>query len=136
MYKAIVFDFGNVLCSLDRESFVQKAIAHSKISAVELFSALWGSKLEQEFETGAFDSHGYYERVKALASFDDDYTYEQFVEDYRRIIRPNPDGEAGLVKARESGVRTFILSNTSFLHATMIFTNEVLASIPELHILS
>jgi putative hydrolase of the HAD superfamily len=41
-----------------------------------------------------------------------------------------------LITARDRGARCFVLSNTSFLHARMIFENEVLASIPELHILS
>jgi putative hydrolase of the HAD superfamily len=74
--------------------------------------------------------------VTELAGFDPSYSYEEFVADYRRIILPNPDGEAGLKTARDLGARCFVLSNTAFLHATMIFENEVLASIPELHILS
>jgi len=136
VYKAVVFDFGNVLCGLDRETFVKRAVAHARISAEELLVKLWGTELEHEFETGAFDSRGYYERVKALAGFDETYTFERFVEDYKTIILPNPDGEEGLKTAQRLGRRTFVLSNTSYLHAYMIFTNEVLASIPELHILS
>jgi FMN phosphatase YigB (HAD superfamily) len=136
MYKAVVFDFGNVLCGLDRMAFARAAAPRSRLSAEELDRALWGGALEREFETGRFDSRGYYERVAALAGFDSGYSYGQFVEDYRKIILPNPDGEAGLVAARDEGVRTFVLSNTSFLHARMIFENEILASIPELHVLS
>jgi putative hydrolase of the HAD superfamily len=136
MYKAVVFDFGNVLCGLDRYSFAKKASAHSCLSPEELDAALWGGALEREFETGAFDSHGYYERVKTLASFDAEYDYERFVEDFKAIILPNPDGEGGLKTAKKLGARTFVLSNTSWLHALMIFSNETLATIPELHILS
>ena len=136
MYKAIVFDFGNVLCSLDRESFITKAAARSRLSEKELFATLWNNGLEQEYETGKFDSHGYYERIKSLASFDVDYDYDTFVADFRQIIQPNPDGEAALVKARDLGYRTFVLSNTAFLHANLIFSNELMATIPELHILS
>ena len=136
MYKAIVFDFGNVLCSLDRESFITKAAAHSRLGEKELFSALWNNGLEQEYETGKFDSHGYYERIKSLASFDAAYDYDAFVADFIQIIQPNPDGEAALVKARDLGYRTFVLSNTAFLHANLIFSNELMATIPELHILS
>lgn len=136
MYKAVVFDFGNVLCSLDRESFIRKAAAHSPLSERDLFAALWNNGLEQDYETGKFDSHGYYERIKTLASFDEAYDFDTFVADFRQIIQPNPDGEAALVKARVLGYRTFVLSNTAFLHANLIFSNEILASIPELHILS
>ena len=136
MYKAIVFDFGNVLCGLDRMAFARAAAPHSNLSAEELDSALWGGTFEYEFETGKYDSHGYYERVRTLAGFNLDYDYAHFVEDYKKIILPNPDGEAGLLRAKELGARTFILSNTSFLHALKIFQNEILASVPELHILS
>jgi len=136
MYKAVVFDFGNVLCGLDRMAFARVAAPHSALSAEELDGAIWGGVLEHDFETGAYDSRGYFERVGGLAGFARDYSYEQFVEDYRKIILPNPDGEAGLIAARDLGARTFVLSNTSWLHACMMFDNEILASIPELHILS
>jgi len=136
VYKAVVFDFGNVLCGLDRMAFARAAAPHSALSAEALDSALWGGAFEHDFETGKYDSRGYYDRVGKLAGFDPGYTYELFVEDFKKIILPNPDGEAGLVRARDLGARTFILSNTSFLHALKIFGNEILASIPELHILS
>ncbi len=136
MYKAVVFDFGNVLCGLDRMAFARAAAPRSQLSPEELDAALWGGSLERDHETGRFDSHEFYQRVAQVAGFDPGYSYEEFVADYRRIILPNPDGEAGLKTARDLGARCFVLSNTAFLHATMIFENEILASIPELHILS
>jgi FMN phosphatase YigB (HAD superfamily) len=136
MYKAVVFDFGNVLCALDRMAFARAAAPRSRLSALELDSALWGGNLEREHETGRLDSRGFYRRVAEIAGFEPAYSYEEFASDYRRIILPNPDGEAGLIAARDLGARCFVLSNTAFLHACMIFENETLASIPELHILS
>lgn len=117
-------------------AFARAAAPHSRVSAEELDRSIWGGALEHDFETGKFDSRAYYERVGRLAGFSPEYSYEQFVADYKKIILPNPDGEAGLIAARERGARTFVLSNTSWLHACMIFDNEVLATIPELHILS
>jgi len=137
MFKAVIFDFGNVLCGIDRESFVRKAARYSsKMSADELLRALWGTQLEFEFETGRFDSHEYFRRVQEMAGLDLSYSYEEFVEDYKRIIIPNPDGEKGLETAAKLGMRTFVLSNTSFLHASVIFDNEILGTYPELYILS
>ena len=136
MYTAVVFDFGNVLCSLERMNFAERAAAHSSLSAEAIDAALWGGRLERDFETGRLDSRAYFSEVKAIACFDPLYSYELFVKDYLSIIQPNPDGEAGLLTAKKLGARTFLLSNTSFLHATTIFTNETLASVPELHILS
>jgi len=137
MYKAVIFDFGNVLCRVERGNFVHKAARHARaMDAEALLNALWGTELEYEFETGKFDSHEYFRRVQALADLDPAYSYEQFVEDYKSIIVPNPDGEEGLKTAVGLGARTFVLSNTSFLHASVIFDNEILGTYPELYILS
>jgi FMN phosphatase YigB (HAD superfamily) len=137
MYKAVIFDFGNVLCGVERGNFVRKAARHARaMDAEALLNALWGTELEYEFETGKFDSHEYFRRVQALADLDPAYSYEQFVEDYKSIIVPNPDGERGLETAAGLGVRMFVLSNTSFLHASVIFDNEVLGTYPELYMLS
>jgi FMN phosphatase YigB (HAD superfamily) len=136
MYKAVIFDFGNVLCEVDRMSFACRAAPFSRLSPEAFDAAIWNGRLEVAHETGALDSMGYYKAIAAETGLSPDYSYERFVEDYKSIIKPNPDGEAGLVEAKNLGARTFILSNTSWLHGCTIFGNEVLATIPELHILS
>ena len=136
MFKAVVFDFGNVLSGLDRMAFARAASPHSRMSPEELNSALWGATLEHDHETGLLDSRGYFKAIGEIAGFSVEYGYEAFVEDYKKIILPNPDGEAGLIEARARGARCFVLSNTSWLHACTIFNNETLATIPEIHILS
>ncbi len=136
MYKAAVFDFGNVLCGLDRMAFARAAAPHSRLSPEELDRAIWGGTLEREHETGVIDSRGYFRKVGELTGLSPDYGYETFFKDYLKIALPNPDGEAGLLRARELGARCFVLSNTSWMHSSVIFNNEILASIPELHILS
>jgi putative hydrolase of the HAD superfamily len=136
VYKAVVFDFGNVLCSVDRMAFARAVAPYSRLTPVELDSALWGGSLEKELETGKLDSHGYFSRLTDIAGLSPDYGYERFAKDFKLIIQPNPDGEEALKTVAELGLRSFVLSNTSFLHATMIFGNETLARIPEHHILS
>ena len=136
MYKAVVFDFGNVLCGLDRMAFARAAAPHSRLSPEELDRALWGGALEREHETGAIDSRGYFRKIADLAGLSPGYDYETFLGDYKRIVIPNPDGEAGLARAKALGARCFVLSNTSWIHACTIYDNEILASIPELHVLS
>jgi len=136
MYKSVIFDYGNVLCSIDRDSFVLKASRHSRLSCRAIGDALWGGSLETDYESGKYDSREYFALAREAACLEETYSFEQFVEDYRRIIQPNPDGEAGLVAARNLGARTFVLSNTAFIHARELFSNEILASVPELHILS
>jgi FMN phosphatase YigB (HAD superfamily) len=136
VYKAIVFDFGNVLCGLDRMAFARAAAPRSRLGAEQLDRLLWGGSLERDFETGKLDSRRYFARVAELAGFAADFSYEEFVTLFKTIILPHPEGEAALRFARDLGFRTFVLSNTSFLHAMTIFCNETLASIPELHVLS
>jgi putative hydrolase of the HAD superfamily len=136
MFKAVVFDFGNVLSGLDRMAFARAAAPYSRMSPEELDQALWGGSLEHDHETGLLDSRGYFKAVGEIAGFSKDYGYGSFVEDYKKIILPNPDGEAGLIEAKKKGARCFVLSNTSWLHACTIFDNEILASIPEIHVLS
>ncbi len=137
MYRAVIFDFGNVLCGVDRESFIKKAALRARAAnPEELLHTLWGTDIEREFETGKIDSREYFRRVQALADLDPHYSYEEFVEDYKGIITPNPDGERGLLTAVQHGVRIFVLSNTSFLHASVIFDNELLGTYPELYIFS
>ena len=53
-----------------------------------------------------------------------------------RCILPHPPGSAALRAASAAGLRTFILSNTSFLHSRAIFLYETLAGLPELYALS
>ena len=137
MYKAVVFDFGNVLCAVERENFIQKATIHAKAqNAQDLLRTLWGTPIEIEFETGKIDSREYFRRVQSLVELEPSYSYEEFVRDYQSIIVPNPDGGRALETAASLGARTFVLSNTSFLHASVIFDNEVLGTYPELYILS
>ena len=104
MYKAVVFDFGNVLCGLDRMAFARAAAPHSTLSAEEIDGAIWGGSLERDFETGMYDSHGYFERVGRLAGFTADYSYEDFVEDYRKN-HPAQSGWGGGPHRREGSGR-------------------------------
>ena len=45
MYKAVVFDFGNVLCGLDRMAFARAAARKSRLSPEEIDGLLWGCLL-------------------------------------------------------------------------------------------
>ncbi len=136
MYKAVVFDFGNVLCRVDRNALSEALVAHCPHDAETISELLWGGGLETEFETGKLDSRSYFAAMKKRLGGFDSLDYETFRRDFMRILSPNPDGIEALKYARARGLRTFILSNTSFFHATWIFNDETLATIPELHILS
>jgi putative hydrolase of the HAD superfamily len=134
--KAIIFDYGNVLCRLDRAAVNRAIAAHCPLSAEEVGDMLWNGDMEREAETGRIDSRAQFERVSATIGADPSWTYEAFALEYMTCLLPNPDGEAALVGVSKAGFRTFVLSNTSFLHSRAIFRNETLATIPELFALS
>lgn len=136
MYKAVVFDFGNVLCRVDRNALSEALVAHCPHDPETIGKLLWGGTLETEFETGRLDSRAYFAAMKQKLGACDSLDYATFREAFMLILSPNPDGIEALKYAHSRGLRTFILSNISFFHATWIFDDETLATIPELYILS
>ncbi len=136
MIKAVAFDLGNVLCKLDRDSCNAALAVHSPLSTDEVGKLLWGGELEHDSETGRNDSHEYFRRIKEVIRGDQSWQYEEFCEEYMNALVPHPPGEQAVIRARELGLRVFILSNTSFLHSRFIFSREILATIPELYAFS
>lgn len=133
MVKAVAFDLGNVLCKLDRDSCNAALAVHSPLSADEVGRLLWGGELEHDSETGRIDSHEYFRRIKEVICGEQDWHYEEFCDEYMNALVSYPPGEQAVVRARELGLRVFIISNTSFLHSRFIFSREILATIPELY---
>jgi putative hydrolase of the HAD superfamily len=136
MIQAVVFDFGNVLCRLDRLACNTALSAHTPYTPSEVSDRLWGGELENDAETGRYDSHEYFRRIQKALRADSSWDYETFADEYMKCLVPHPQGERAVAKARELGLRVFILSNTSFLHARFIFSRELLATIPEIYALS
>ena len=136
MIKAVAFDFGNVLCRLDRPSCDAALASHSPLPAAEVTARIWGGELERDFETGRCDSREYFARVKDAIAAHRSWTYEEFSGEFMKCLVPHPAGERAVLRARELGLRVFILSNTSFLHARFIFGREILATVPEIYALS
>jgi FMN phosphatase YigB (HAD superfamily) len=135
MIKAVVFDFGNVLCRLDRPGVNAALAAHSPLSAAEVNALVWGTDLERDSETGRYDSLEFFRRIKEAIRGEALWTYDAFAGEFMKCLVPYPEGEAALLAVHNLGLRTFILSNTSFLHARFMFNREILATIPELHAL-
>jgi FMN phosphatase YigB (HAD superfamily) len=134
--KAVIFDYGNVLCRLDRLAVDLSFSARCALTPKEVGERLWYGDLERDAETGRIDSRAQFLRAKKAIGADESWGYEDFARDYMACVLPNPDGLAALVGADRLGLRTFVLSNTSFLHSRSIFLDEALATIPELYALS
>jgi len=134
--KAVIFDYGNVLCRLDRPAVERAFASRCPLRPEEVAEKIWSYEIVLDAETGRIDSRTHYELIRDAIGAEASWTYAEFERDYMACLRPNPDGVAALLAAAKAGLRTFVLSNTSFLHSRAIFLDETLATVPEIHALS
>jgi glucose-1-phosphatase len=134
--KAVAFDFGNVLCKVDRGAASAAMAARSGLSPEEIGLRLWDGAIERDSETGRISSRVHFERVKAAIGADGSWSYGEFAEEFGRAISPFPEGEAAVEGVAALGLRSFIVSNTNYIHSLKIFEREILATRPELYALS
>jgi hypothetical protein len=99
MYKAVVFDFVNVLCGASIGWPSPGAAPSSKLSARDLDAALWASA-RTEHET-ALRFPGFYVGSRP-SRLEPPIPTRSSLGDYRRIILPNRR-EAGLITAKIVG---------------------------------
>ena len=134
--EAVVFDYGNVLMMVDRLAQCRRLARHSPLPPEEILRRLWGNDLESDAESGRYDSHEQFRRIRQRIQAGDAWSYEEFLVDFATGFELNPEGVAALRLAASSGKRTFILSNTSFPHARRLFLHEELTTIPEGYVFS
>ncbi len=135
-HQAVVFDYGNVLMMVDRLANARVLARHSPLPAEEIVARIWGGDLEREAETGAYDSREQFRRIRQRIGGESSWSYEEFREEFAEGFELNPEGLEALRLATRRGKRSFILSNTSYLHARLLFMHEELATLPEGYIFS
>ena len=133
--KAVVFDYGNVLARIDRPAWCRRFASHSPLSTEDVCSRVFGTDIEHDAETGRVDSHRHFEAIKVRIQADEDWSYDQFRAEYLDGLALIDEGVAALRMAAESK-RVFVLSNTTYLHSLWLYSQEVLVTIPELHVFS
>jgi FMN phosphatase YigB (HAD superfamily) len=134
--RAVIFDYGNVLAMVDRPAQCRRLARHSPLSPEEILRRIWGNDLEQDAESGRYDSHELFRRLRVRIQAEESWSYEEFLVDFAAGFDLNPEGVAALRLAAGAGKRTFILSNTSYPHARRLFMHEELATIPEGYVFS
>lgn len=135
-FKAVVFDYGNVLMMVDRPASCRALARHSPFSAEEIEQRIWGNELEREAETGKYDARGQFRRIRERIEGDPAWSYEEFQEEFAQGFELNPEGLEALRLTVRKGKRAFILSNTSYLHARRLFMDEELTTLPEGYVFS
>lgn len=133
--KAVIFDFGNVLALLDRDEMCRRLSAHTHLAPEEIGPRIFGGDIERDSETGAYDSHEMFKRVREAIEANDDWKYSEFVDEFSAGLTLNPEGVRAL---RYAAARcpTYVLSNTSYVHARWLFNREPLATVPTGYVLS
>jgi HAD superfamily hydrolase (TIGR01509 family) len=122
--RAVIFDFGNVLCRFDNDRFLAGLAALCGRPAEELKVALYGgSSLTQDYEAGRIGSAEFLAGLSALCGRD--LPEAEVLHSYTDIFEPIK-ATFDLVRKLKPGYKLGLLSNTSpwhFEHA--IRTTEV-----------
>jgi putative hydrolase of the HAD superfamily len=111
MIKAIIFDFGNVICTFDNNRFLGRIAKHTDKPVDELYQLIYrGSGLSKQLETGKITGEEFYEKVSELCGLN--MPIEEFRKAYTDIFDPIPT-TFDLIKRLKGKYTIALLSNTS-----------------------
>lgn len=112
MIKAVILDFGNVICSFTNDHFLNKLSAINGKQKSENLKLIYKiSGLPKKYETGLISSDEFFESLSKLCDLNISY------EELRKIytddkFTPIP-GMAEIIKSLKSNYKLALLSNTS-----------------------
>lgn len=114
MIKAVIFDFGNVLCSFSVSTFFEKLSRQSTCTVKELFALMPEiSRLAIAYETGLMTSDEFFSQITELARVS--ISREGFIQAYTTIFTPI-DTTFELIRSLKPRFRLGLLSNTNEWH--------------------
>ena len=111
--RAIVFDFGGVISTVDVEGFVRRIAERSEKTALEIGALLYGSKLPVLYESGRISSADFFARVAALCGLR--MTRDEFVRAFNGMFTPI-EPTLDLIRRLKGRYRLGLLSNTNEWH--------------------
>lgn len=114
MIQAVIYDFGNVLCSFRVTTFFEH-LAHRSTCTVEQLMGLMPeiSHLAIEYESGRMSSRQFLQDFSALARIT--VTEDEFITSYTNIFTPI-DGTMHAIRRLTGRYRLGLLSNTNEWH--------------------
>ena len=114
MIRAVIFDFGNVLCTFDIRRFVRNLSAQTGRPAETIRQGIHASvALIREYESGLISSDDFFMRVNAMTGLM--LSREEFRMAYCNIFSPIPPTFA-LIRALKPRYALGLLSNTNPWH--------------------
>lgn len=111
MIKAIIFDYGNVISSLDNNIFLNEIAACTEKSVAELHKLIYvKSGLPKHFESGLINSDEFFTKTKRLCALDINQT--DFIRAFTGIFTPI-ESTLELIERLKPNYRLGLLSNTN-----------------------
>jgi len=111
LIQAVIFDFGNVICSLDNNIFLKKISHFTNKPVSRLKQLIYGEPdLLNKYETGLIDSRQFYLDIVGLCGLS--MNMEEFRTAYTGIFTPI-SGTYDVIKKLKSSYKLGLLSNTS-----------------------
>jgi 2-haloacid dehalogenase len=116
--RAVVFDLGNVLVSIDYERALKRLRPLSRRQASDLLAAIAGSPHLTRFETGETDVLQFTSALSRELGVT--APHEEICSILCDMFAPDPEMTAAYEAIRANGLPTYIFSNTNALHFDFI----------------
>ncbi len=111
MTRAVVFDFGNVICRFDNRIILKRIAENTGKSLQEVDEIFYrASDVILEYERGEVSSDDFFERIRALAGLR--MSKEVFVRAYTDKFNPIPE-TTRVIQSLRGKYKLGLLSNTS-----------------------
>ncbi len=118
MIKAVIFDFGNVICAFDNNRFLRSLLPHTDLRIEDLKEAIYGSDLPSLYETGLVSSEEFYREAARRGNLS--VSREKFFRAFTDIFTPIP-GTFRLIRGLKKTYKVGLLSNTNECHFEKYF---------------
>ena len=111
MIKAVIFDFGNVICRFDNRVVLTRVAERSGKSVQELEELVYqSSDFIKQYERGLATSHEFFRHFSVLCDLE--VSEEDFIKMYTDKFTPIPE-TMDLIRRLKGNYRLGLLSNTS-----------------------
>jgi glucose-1-phosphatase len=113
MIKAVIFDFGNVICSFDLRVLVDRLEPRTILARAEIMNAFTDGNLVRMYETGDVTSDEFLSTVISRGRFS--ISKEELASIYAGFFQPIP-GTIDLIRRLRPSYTLGLLSNTNEIH--------------------
>ena len=113
-FKAVLFDFGNVIINIDPELTIKAFAELSGKSVDRIRRMVAESRLFQRYESGDFDDEEFREIVRQTLGYP--FSDEEVDTAWNALLLDVPPHRISLILDLKSKYKVFLLSNTNNLH--------------------